>query len=330
MKLLSLIIPVYNCDNTLEKCITSVVDSIGQEFKDKVEIICVNDGSTDQSRFILEEFAEKLGDLIIVIHKSNGGPSSARNVALDIMSGKYVGFVDSDDFVQIDYIKEVFHKINSIKTVDIIELQSYSMNLELEKKMMQSQVIHDEFSSLNNFIYVCQYYLFMRVIRTDMIKNLKFNEKIRLCEDALFLTECYFRAEEIVYISKPLYNYVFNDSSITNNMSQDQVLDLEQIIKICADKLNSNSNNTRYKALYIGLMGNMLNIRRFMKVVMNKQIKLDNFETVYFDMHRDLLKKLYRESGFKIKYKFKTKIAIMFPELVNFYTYFRNNNIVDE
>lgn len=95
MTTLSIIIPIYNTEQYLSKCLESV---IGQTFKD-IEIICVNDGSTDNSLAVLEEHAKK-DSRILIINKKNGGISSARNAGLDAAKGKYIGFVDSDDFIE--------------------------------------------------------------------------------------------------------------------------------------------------------------------------------------------------------------------------------------
>ena len=95
--LISVIIPVYNVEKYLEKCINSV---IGQTYKN-IEIIIVDDGSTDKSGLICDFFAGK-DTRIVVIHKVNGGLSSARNAGLDIAKGDYIGFVDSDDWIEPD------------------------------------------------------------------------------------------------------------------------------------------------------------------------------------------------------------------------------------
>ena len=92
--LISIIVPVYNVDKYLSKCIDSI---ISQTYND-IELILVDDGSPDNSPKICDEYARK-DNRIIVIHKENGGVSSARNAGLDIAKGKYIGFVDPDDYI---------------------------------------------------------------------------------------------------------------------------------------------------------------------------------------------------------------------------------------
>lgn len=103
--LVSIIIPVYNVNEYLEQCLDSV---IGQTYKN-LEIILVNDGSTDDSGKICDKYARKDGR-IIVVHKENGGLSSARNAGIELMQGQYVSFIDSDDYVHQQYI-EILLKI---------------------------------------------------------------------------------------------------------------------------------------------------------------------------------------------------------------------------
>lgn len=99
----SVIVPVYNTEKYLRKCLDSLMFQTLQE----IEVIAVNDGSTDGSRAILEEYKEKYPDKMVVVHKENGGQATARNLALGMFRGEYLGFLDSDDFVQ----KEMFEKM---------------------------------------------------------------------------------------------------------------------------------------------------------------------------------------------------------------------------
>ena len=100
---ISVIVPVYNVEKYLRKCIDSLTN---QTLKD-IEIILVNDGSTDNSGSIIDEYA-KQDKRVIAIHKENGGQSSARNMGLDIAKGKYVGFIDSDDWIELDMYENMY------------------------------------------------------------------------------------------------------------------------------------------------------------------------------------------------------------------------------
>lgn len=102
---ITVIVPVYNVENYLEKCLDSLIN---QTYKN-LEIIVINDGSTDNSGEICQEYAQK-DNRIVYIEKENGGQSEARNMGLDRMTGSYVTFVDSDDWVELDYVETLYKK----------------------------------------------------------------------------------------------------------------------------------------------------------------------------------------------------------------------------
>ena len=99
----SIIIPVYNVEKYLQKCLESLVNQTLKE----IEIICINDGSTDKSEEILKIFAQK-DDRIIVVNKENEGQSVARNVGIKLAKGEFLGFVDSDDWVDLDFFEKLY------------------------------------------------------------------------------------------------------------------------------------------------------------------------------------------------------------------------------
>lgn len=103
MSKVTIIIPVYNVEKYLEKCLNSV---ICQTLKD-IEIICVNDGSTDNSQQILKEYAQK-DERIKIVDKKNGGLSSARNAGLDAATGEYCYFLDSDDWIELNTLEKLY------------------------------------------------------------------------------------------------------------------------------------------------------------------------------------------------------------------------------
>ena len=116
MPKISVIIPIYNTQNYLEKCLDSVIN---QTFKD-IEIICVNDCSKDNSLEILKKYSKKDKRIKIIDFKENKGPASARNEALNIAKGEYISFIDSDDWINLDFYEKLyFSSQNSF--IDIIK-----------------------------------------------------------------------------------------------------------------------------------------------------------------------------------------------------------------
>ena len=129
---ISVIVPVYNVENYLEKCLDTIVN---QTFSD-IEIVCVNDGSTDNSRKILEKYKEN-DSRIIIIDKENGGLSSARNAGLKVATGKYISFIDSDDWVDLTMLEKLYQNITSLNT----DISICSVNLydEQEQKIKDAE-----------------------------------------------------------------------------------------------------------------------------------------------------------------------------------------------
>ena len=107
MKKISFIIPIYNSEKYIEKCIRSIID---QKYKE-IEIICINDGSTDNSEVIIKKI-QKNDSRIILISKPNGGVSSSRNIGIENASGDYVMFIDSDDYLENSYLYNLNDLIN--------------------------------------------------------------------------------------------------------------------------------------------------------------------------------------------------------------------------
>lgn len=106
MSKVSVIVPVYNTDKYLDKCLSSLVN----QTLDDIEIVAVDDGSTDNSSKMLDEYAQKYPSKFVVRHKKNGGQATARNLALTLCTGEFIGFLDSDDFVETDMFQKLYDK----------------------------------------------------------------------------------------------------------------------------------------------------------------------------------------------------------------------------
>lgn len=132
-ELITLVIPIYNIENYLGRCLDSVIN---QTYKD-LEIILVNDGSTDNSLEICESYAKE-DSRIKIINKNNGGLSSARNVGLDACKGDYVTFIDSDDWVSLDYIEILYKNIidnnADISIINAIKVKSQNNDFTLKEQ----------------------------------------------------------------------------------------------------------------------------------------------------------------------------------------------------
>ena len=147
--MISMIIPVYNVEKYIKKC---VISAINQTYR-RLEIILVDDGSTDRSGEICDEFA-RMDDRIRVIHKKNGGLSDARNAGLDIIKGEYVTFLDSDDFVTADYVEYLYRLITHYGAcISACQPHKTGLNTKPIKALEEKVEKLDAISAMENFLY---------------------------------------------------------------------------------------------------------------------------------------------------------------------------------
>ena len=218
MILFSIIVPVYNSEKYLEVCIESIINQTYEEF----ELILVNDGSTDESPYICDKYNSS-DDRIRVIHKKNGGVSSARNVGIDESKGQYLIFVDSDDYIEKNLLKEMNIALNKYEIESIVHTINLQKNnyKKDQKKSENRYIIHnDEIASyMPEFIkkrYInspCNKLYSKSLIEKN---NIRFNEKISIGEDALFNYYYFENLKEYIVIDEVLYYYRDNNSSLTN------------------------------------------------------------------------------------------------------------------
>lgn len=178
--LLSIIVPVYNVEEYLEECLDSLV--IQDISHDEYEIICVDDGSTDKSGKILDLYAENYTN-IVVVHKENGGVSSARNCGIDIAKGQYIWFVDSDDLIKDNCLATIKQKIIEDK-YDTIRVLAYSFN-HGDNKLPLNNVSTDMCQrGIKNFLWT---YI---IKREHIVKNaIYLDTKIVYAEDAIYMLQ---------------------------------------------------------------------------------------------------------------------------------------------
>ncbi len=209
---ISIIVPVYNVESFLERC----VDSLLHQTHNNTEIILVNDGSPDNSGEICDTYAKKHQN-IKTIHRENGGLSAARNSGLKIATGDYISFVDSDDWihpemmsVMLDAIKE--HKAN-IAECDLITANEYyikPINSEEERVVFKETRL----DALKRIITNLRFSACVRLYEHDLIKGLRFPEGTN-SEDVYFSLLVFERVDSLVRIPDQFYYYYENSESIT-------------------------------------------------------------------------------------------------------------------
>ena len=212
---MSIIVPVYNVERYLGRCL----DSILAQTMPRWECVCVDGGSTDGCGAILDEYAAR-DARFVVVHKANGGVSSARNAGLDAARGEYVGFVDSDDWIESDTYELA---LSAARETDA-DLVQWGFFLEQGKKTIKTQALpRGEFNILTEPAYFDTSMCDKLVLRELICRNsLRFAENIRSHEDGIFATECCLLARRAFCVDRPLYHYVTNPKSASHNLTREK------------------------------------------------------------------------------------------------------------
>lgn len=211
---LSIIVPVFNAEKYLERCIKSILN----QTYNNLEIILVNDGSTDKSLDICDFFA-KVDSRISLISKINGGVASARNKGLEIASGEYIGFVDSDDHID-KYMYEKMVREAMIKEADIIECGYLTSDEEDNNKkhyQLNNQVIEGNYNCCYSYLKNENTTNFNvnKLYKSTIVNELRY-PNYKYSEDYWFNSIAFFNCEKKVTIQDTLYVYVQNPDSAVN------------------------------------------------------------------------------------------------------------------
>ena len=204
----SIVIPIYNAEKTLKKCVDSIINQTFSE----IQCILVNDGSTDDSQLICEEYKKK-DKRITVIQKENTGVSNSRNIGMKYASGKYVMFIDSDDYILEDYVEKLVEAAEN-SNADIIiggyHIISKKMNLDEDRYIFQSKItISDSPSNLwaRSLRLGLLNSTWGKLFSKDLINDIKYNEEMNYGEDTVFLINCLRKAKFIEWSNACGYYY---------------------------------------------------------------------------------------------------------------------------
>ena len=232
---ITVVIPVYNVQEYVPRCIESVIK---QTYKN-LEIILVDDGSTDTSGYICDEYA-KQDERIKVIHKKNGGLSDARNVAIDIAKGKYITFIDSDDYVEVDYIAYLYELIKR-NECQISICAHFTENEQQkrvdfgngyeEKSMGKEEAISRMLCEQGFTVSACA-----KMYELTLFQNIRYPFG-KLCEDNGTTYKLLEKSEKIYYGNSPKYIYSKRTGSIMNSKFSKKKMDLIELTDQMAKEL---------------------------------------------------------------------------------------------
>ncbi len=225
-KLISIIVPVYNTEEYIKRCIDSILK---QTYKN-LEIICVDDGSSDSSGKILDQLGME-DSRVKVIHNPRSGVSHTRNTALKAATGEYVGFVDSDDYIAPD----MYQKMLSVLEQEDADMVTSNYYLDYDGKIVRAEnkkpVFGHKVTTMEFLPYIYERdtykgvagYLWTRLIKSDLIKDangsllVAFEKEFGGADDVVFLSKLYLRCETMIYMDDPCYYYCQRENSFVHN-----------------------------------------------------------------------------------------------------------------
>ena len=255
--LISVIVPIYNVELYLRECVNSIIN----QTYSNIEIILVNDGSTDSCLDICKEL-EILDQRIILLDKPNGGLSDARNFALDCIKGDYITFVDSDDFIRENYIETLYNLIvkyncliSSIGKIEFIDTPVNSENKDVSVKILSKREAIKNILQETNLTTSA----WGKLYKSNLFTNVRF-PKGQLYEDLSTIYKIFDQVEQMAFYNIPLYYYRRNPNSIMNSKFRVQNMDFvnahNDIIKYVERKfpdllLYAQNRKTRYACSFL-------------------------------------------------------------------------------
>ena len=259
--LISIVVPVYNCEKYIERCISSILK---QTYRN-IEVLLINDGSEDKSLEICEKYAKK-DNRIIVFDKENEGVSGTRNLGIEKSNGEFITFVDSDDYLEENFCTEMIERIYKYN-VDYVTCGYKRVydngHIEYINNDCTEKVITSS-DYLNLLLNVQMGYGFahMKLIKKSAIKNIKFDKNLKVGVDALFNVMLCKNLEKVLIYNKSLYNYYFNSNSVVRkfdkNYDKKYIKSMEMMTQYINEKYKKNkaieTNLQNYIAYHVLLI----------------------------------------------------------------------------
>lgn len=287
---ISIIVPVYNAEKYIRKCVNSILTQTFVDF----EVLLIDDGSVDDSGRICDEYSLK-DKRVKVFHKINGGVSSARNLGLDNCRGRWVSFIDADDYISPD-----FFDCDYSNAVDVIQ-KSYSIIYEEKNLIVQKPVRSNIIKSRKEFLF---FYvrnrtnaLWDKIIRRDLIGNRRFDTTVKVGEDFLFFLSLIKDVTKYSFNDLGCYFYNIRSGSAMDNVNRnysDRVKIMIQNINHINSILNQDTEtNLRYSIIYQTYINVLYNYKEYL-----------TFSEI------NLVKKYFQEMSFRRLYYVSNSIRI--------------------
>ncbi len=233
----SIVVPIYNSEKFISRCLDSIIN---QTYKN-IEIILVNDGSFDQSKNIIKKYND---DRIKYIEQKNMGLSGARNTGIDNSTGEYIFFLDSDDCIELDSIELLINKVIKDKLDVCIGLLKYikdDKEYNINRKL-DNRVVVTGLSAINEMLLAknIRFHAVAKLFKRELFDGVCFPIG-RLYEDTGCIYKAIYKAKRVGYINKKIYNYYFNNVSISKSKFNFKKLDLIHFTNEIEDFLINNN-----------------------------------------------------------------------------------------
>lgn len=298
--LLSIIVPVYNVEAYLEKCVKSI---LAQTYGN-IEVILVDNGSTDRSGEICEHFARE-DARVIVCHKKHGNISTARNKGLELARGQWIGFVDADDWIEADMYQCLLEKAWKEQAQIVVcgfckEQDTATLEMKNKKQIATKGFDGEkalEYAFIRDSYRAFCAYVWNKVFCAELLKDQRFDENIQSCEDVEYFARVTAESKTICYVDKALYHYtVRRDSSWKVYRYEKRMTVLkayEKIIALLEDKKYKKA--TMYVKRFYAYHASLL-----MEFVIQNQ-EMDKYDEVKAHMKK-FCKEYYRTNMWKLSY----------------------------
>lgn len=240
----SVIVPVYNTEKYLRKCLDSLV---GQSLQ-AVEVVAVDDGSKDSSGAILDEYKEKYPDKFVVVHKENGGQASARNLALTMCRGEYIGFLDSDDFVK-EQMFERMYRVAKEQDADYVACGYTDITYQDDKEVILQEYVASKPAKENrDMFFGALVSPFLHLYKKELFdeSGVMFPEKY-IYEDTAFYLNLIPYVKRIVTIEESLSFRVRHSNSTTTTFKKERVRNILPVIQYSLDFYHKNGFYKKYE-----------------------------------------------------------------------------------
>lgn len=311
--LISVIVPVYNIEKYLPRCI----DSILNQTYEKWEAIFINDGSTDNSLKILEEY-KKRDERIKIIDKKNAGSGAARNDGIESSKGEYIAFLDSDDWYEKNFLEKLYN--NLIENNSDVVMCNPKMTYDNISKNKKINTYFFKNIELNKNPEEILGILAMPVVwnklykKEIIIKNeIKF-PNYSFCEDVEFLYKIFLYVDKVSKIEDDLYNYYQREDSVTKKIKEEYIEQLYQVLKNIENYIKNNFNSSKLEIFYL------YKIQFIYSVSLTLLVRSDNNEI--------LKKKINEKNNSEIK-NINKKLILTNKKILIYYIIIRLNKILE-